>query len=1835
MNKVCIFAAFVCICVSCTSSKKESIDLKGPDPLKVAAVSGGIVQRTSPLEVLFTYEQNTERAMPKTAFRLEPAAKGTAAWKDSHTLVFTPDEALKAGTRYTAIVDLSALSDIAPFIFNFETPIPIVDVSFEPVVIDENNQALIAGRVIADKNNDLKTIQKIIHKSELGVPTWTEQEDGYHFAFKPVERGEFIRSITISWSGNPVGAQESGLTTVLIPGTDRFEVLDIVPDGNGALEIVFSSPLRQDQDLRGFVSLAGNTNIRYALNNNIVTIFGAQDTDGIEEIPPGSELLIQDLQDINGRLLFEPVNYLIDTVWELPEVRFTGTGSILPTSQGTTLSIETRNLCGILIEAFQVYGDNMIQFLQVNEIDTTRELNRVGEPVWTHAFDLRWRETDKNRFVRHALDLSELSKKYPGTLFHIRVSFRKRHIKYDCIEPHQDFSDLEFPADDFPQFSSSTDEGYWDYVDSNRWTYNWYKYRFDPCHPAFYADYSDHSITVSRNVLVSDLGLLAKKNRDGTVFVSATNLKTAEKAPEVNISLINYQGKVLTKAQTGADGSVMLPDPGAASTIFIAAESSLGTAYLKINDSSSLSSSHFDVSGSAPLNSLRGLIYGERDVWRPGDELYLTFLLFDPAQSLPPDHPVLFELEDPRGRISITQTFTESLDGFYPITVSTAPTDPTGDWIARVKVGGSIYTKTLKVETVIPNRLKMLLDFGEKDFLDTNPTPSSLEASWLYGAPAPALRSEIQVSFSKKPASFPAYPDFSFSNPSRTVSGAGTRQTVFAGDLNDQGKASFTLKLNAGSHLPGILNAHFYTRVFEKTGAFSSEQVTKDFSPYKQYIGIRVPRGDAARNMLLTDTDHTVDIIILDVQGKPVMEHTPLTCEVYKLSWRWWWEKAEYEERSEFTTAMEHAPVYRTKIQAQGGKASWKFRVDYPGWGRYMVVVSDGTKGGGHSAASIVYIDWPSWAGRSTDSGQTGQSVLNLSTNKDSYQSGEKVAVSFPSHAQAQALVVIEKSGQILARDWIECQGENTLYEFTADPAMTPNVYVHITLLQPHLQTINDLPLRLYGIVPVMIDDPLTHLVPLIETDTHWEAESKASFSIREQSGRPMTYTVVLVDEGLLGLTRYTLSDPHKTFYAKEASFLKSWDMFSDVFGAYSGQLETLLAIGGGDDGIANETGKTERWKPVVKYFGPVQLGPGESRTESFDLPPYVGALRIMVLAASPQHVVGSRAFGTAEHSVTVSSDLMVFATVPRVLSGGDEALIPVSVYSYRSGKRTVDLSLEVQGATLIGPAQSTVSFDQPGELIVNYRIKASHEPGTAITLTARAASTGLKPALQKTALVVRNTATPVTVTQMRLLEAGATWSGLMALPGRAGTNEAILELSRMPPLNLEERLDFLITYPHGCVEQTTSAVFPQLYLERIQNLDTARIAAIRENIRDGIERLKSFQTADGGFSYWPGETESHTWGSSYAGHFLIEARRAGYALPSGMLEKWMKYQRQSAAAWRSLTEESALLDQSYRLYTLALSGNADIGSMNRLREYDMTLQASWRLAAAYWLAGQRNIAQSMTKNLSTVLVSYRELNGTFGSSLRDTAMIVETLGLLGQSAKVQPLIESIAETLSSDSWLSTQETAYALIAVCSVFKADGTTAAVAYRLGNQSDKLSFSEPLVQVKVGFLESGEFRITNTAESPLYARVLYKGIPAEGHEPELSTGLSLNVSYLNDAGLAVNPDTLAAGEDMEIRITVQNNLNRAVPGIALVCPFPASWEIVNTLMDGRRSGGNTAAQYKDIRDDRVLIYFDLNQRQQKTFSFIVNKAYGGTFFRPAIQTYAMYDESIRALVPGYTP
>lgn len=1858
---------------SCQATREVRI----PDPALVVAHSDGLVSRHGDLSVVLSTGRDVSLLAAVNPFSFTPALRGTVHWSADGTRAdFRPETTLRAGTVYKGIFDFSALGEPSNGWFSFTVRSAAPGLAVSPGTLYAARDGFLAldGSIRTEDIPSMAEVQALVSASIGGKGqelSWSHEGKGLHrFTVKGIPQGIKDGELVLAWDGRSVGSKTRGSHRYRIPAQGSFEVLSVQgPQSadSSAISISFSAPVDPYQDFRGLIrasasgagglagSLAGGLageHLRFEAEGGMVRIYSSL------RWPETVDVSVErGLRSATLGTIAVPVNATVNFDWEMPEVRFPAGGVIVPTSQGTRIVLETRNLATVLVEAVRVYGDNLLQFMQVNELDGSRELRRVGDVVWRQELDLDWTDGQKNQWTSHALDLSPLLRDHPDGLFQIRVAFGREHIRYISPNNHASLGKWTFPdlriTD--PDDESSNWESYEEWFDWDEY----YRYQDDPTHPAFFVTRYGQDRTARRNVLVSDVGLMARRDVDGAWHVAVTDLRSARPLPGAALTMYSYAMRQLAVATAGPDGTAIIRPAAridAGEPAFLVAQAvgsasgitspiaatgqavSSGRGYLKLAPASALSASHFDIGGEKADSGLKGFIYGERGVWRPGDELHLGFILFDPKGSLPPEHPVAFELENPLGQVTSQAVYTKSVNGFYYIQASTEASAPTGSWTARVRVGGRTFTKALRVEMVMPNRLKMALAYGSKPYLGAEQENLGLSAAWLHGAPAPGLRVDVSMMLSASAKAPGDYPGYVFLDPLRSAPSG--RELLFEGYLDETGAVDFPVDLSYGEDSPGPLRASFSSRVFERSGLFSSEQFSVDFHPYQRYVGVKVPAGDAARNMLLTDTDHGVELLLVDREGKPVPSGR-LEVAVYKLQWRWWWEKGQ-ESLAEQASDIYEKLVKKETVNLRGGRASWKLRINHPDWGRYLIRVTD--LDGGHAAGSIFYIDWPGWAGRGLGEGSGSASMLTLSTDRERYEPGQKVKVSFPSNREGKAYVAVERSGRILSSGWVDGRDGNTVYEFTATADMAPNVYVHVSFVQPHLQTANDLPIRLYGVVPVMVEDPATRLVPVISAPDTLTPSSPTRFSVYEKDGKAMTYTVAVVDEGLLGITRFATTDPWSEFYKKEASLLASYDLYKDVAGAYSGRLQTLLTIGGSESGDGGGERKSSRFPPVVRYLGPFSLAKGQKASHELALGPYIGAVRFMVVAGTPQG-----AYGKAELERPVKAELMAFITAPRVLGPNESLSLPVTVFGFMGSGAQVRLSLSVEGqASVVGSSVQTLRFAEEGEQVAVFELETGPATGSA-RIRISAVGPGNRTSSQTVELPVRSSSVPVTAMAAELLPTDAKRNLRLDLPGLPGSNEAWLELSLLPPVDLSGRLGYLLGYPHGCGEQITSQVFPQLFLEDAMTLTPAQAAEARANVAAGIAKLAEFQSTRGGFVFWPGAYEESPWLSAYVSHFYVMARKQGFTVPDELLNSALGYLRSQALVWNSQAAY-AKAEQAYRLYVLALAGKPDIASMNRFAEFSpLPAAAVYQLAAAYVYAGMRDRANSLIAGTSIDVKPYQGMDRVYGSVLRDRAIILDAFNALGNTIRGLPLFRQIAEDLSSGAGHSTQSLSYALVAALPFMKEAATgSSTVLYSYAGGLGSVPITRALTRIPLDTTRTAiAMDLENDGPSSVYARLVARGTPAPGSEKLHSEGLTMAARFLDASNATIDPSRAALGDDLIVEIAIRNTSGEDLTDLALSFRSPSGWEITNLRLGedagGTSSGSGTGSgseagsgpalfDYQDIRDDRVLTYFALKRGETRRFKLYVNKTYDGEFFLPAMVAEAMYKPEIFAVLPG---
>lgn len=1805
---------------------KGELTASNPEFAKyITAYTSGSISKKAPIILKLTSavtdQIKDKQNLPEDLISIKPSVKGTYTLINNE-IEFKPEEDLKSGKNYFVEFNLDKLikteEDLDKFSFEFKTITQAFDyVIEEQKTIDKKALKLqqIIGYVnTADAANPekVKTLLKATQNGNKLSVKWTSDVDllKHTFTIDSIKRTKDASSIKLIWDGDAINVEKEDEMEIVIPAIGDFTLLSskVIHSPEQYLQLQFSDPLDEQQNLNGLISIKGQSNLKFIIKDNIVKVYAPKQIYDIQTVN-----VFQGIKNVLGYKLKEETN--VEMAFEAikPEIKIVGNGTILPSSdKGLIFPFEAVSLKAVDVTIIKIYENNILQFLQSNEISGGDNLRQVGKPIIRKRIKLdKFNIVDYGVWNRFSIDLSEIIKAEPGAIYRIELDFNRQYSLFPCDE--EDSGDEE--EEPAINWDEEIELSNWDAYDGNSdYDYYYYDYwedRNDPCKKAYYSNKK-----VSRNIIASNLGLIAKQSNNGNFNIFVSDLLNTQPKAGVSIEVFDFQQQLLISGETDNEGKINLGK--IKNPYFVTAKIANQRAYLKITDGNSLSLSKFNVSGEEVKDGIKGFIYGERGVWRPGDKIYLTYILKDEANSIPDGHPIVFEFKNPQGQIVKKEVQTKNATNFYSFHTETDEDAITGNYNLKVSVGAVDFNKTIKIETIKPNRLKIALDFGKKIINEDERETATLNVKWLHGAIGKDLKVKVDASLTPITTKFDKYTDFTFDDPTKTFYSAD--EELLNGKTDANGNIELTAEFNTSYEAAGMMNATFFTKAFEKGGNFSVDQYTVKYSPYTAYTGIKLPKGDKMRGMLLTDKKHKVELITLTPEGRVLKENHKLLLKFYKLSWRWWYD-ASSNTVSSYNFSNSSKLLKEETITSNKGTASWDIEIKYPDWGRYLVVAEDLATG--HSTGKVVYIDWPGWAGRAQGEGD-GATMLSFISDKDKYNVGEEAKITIPTAKEGRALISIENGTDVLKSYWVQTKEGETEFNLKLTKAMTPNVYVNVTLLQPHSQTANDLPIRMYGTIPIMVEDPDTKLEPKISMPDEIETDKDFTVTVSEKNNKAMTYTLAIVDEGLLDITRFKTPNPWNKFFAKEALGVKTWDMFKEVIGANSGKIERLLAIGGGGEEEGQKSRKANRFKPVVKFLGPFTLASNNKKTHKIKISNYIGSVRTMVIAGS------DKAYGSAEKAVPVIKPLMVLGTLPRILSPGETLKLPASIFVMKDNIKNVKVKLKTNDLfTINGEKTKTLKFNKKGEKNLNFELLVNKKTG--IGTVEIIASSGNKTASYKIEIEIRNPNHLTTNVIEKVLSAGETWNTDYSPVGIAGTNNGVIEISSIPPINLKNRLDYLIQYPHGCVEQTTSSVFPQLFVSNLIELSKKQKADIEKNVKAGIIRLNSFQLSNGGFSYWQNGTSASVWGTTYAGHFLIEAKKKGYPVSSSTIQSWRKYQKKKAKKWTNDGASSQLV-QAYRLYTLALAGYPEKSAMNRMKNIsNLSNTAKWRLAAAYYLAGKRKTADKMIANLTTSVTKYIELSYTYGTDLRDKAMILETLSLTGKKARAYKLLKEISQELSSNKYLSTQTTAYSLIAASLYVENNAISGDLKYQYSLNSGSMkniSVKKTISQTDMDIIgtNSGKVSIKNTSSGILYARIILQGIPEVGTVQDAQKDLVMTVKYTLADGTPLSPSNIPQGTDFIANVTVTHpGILKRYEEMALSQIFPSGWEIINTRL--YNTGTYTATPENiDIRDDRVYTYFDLARNKSKTFKVMLNASYAGKFWMPATYCEAMYDATI---------
>jgi alpha-2-macroglobulin len=1711
--------------------------------------------------------------------KINPSIDGSFIWQDKNTLVFKPKDKFESNTTYELQLDLEELynepnSGEKDLSLRFGITKQTLKLKVNQIEYNGKDDNHLTGSITSTDHSDNKKIESILQVKQNGslLPIkWSHVNAKTHnFEINKIIRADNQSDLVFTYDGKEIDENFKNTLKVEVVKKDVFKYLghSILDNESKIVELLFSDPINKQQDLSGLIQINGQSqDLNFEIEGNKVRLYLSESSQQDLNIN-----ISQQIKSSSNKLLLSSAEEKIEFTSDVPSVMALRNGIIMPETSNVLFPFQAKNLKFVRVIVTKIFKNNVLQFLESGNMDDTYNLNSVGKEVVNKKINLEeiGGAISRSEWKKYTIDLNKLVNLDQGAIYNIKINFDK-----------SDFYDFECTNDP---------NGTLEYL----------------CNSSEY--YDDFDLFINTNFMASNIGIIGKCDKDNTVNLVLTDIKTGEPMPNIDIELFSQQKQSLAKVKTDQNGFIKTANSEKVS--FVIANDGKQYGYLNLLSSNANPLSEFDIEGKEIETGLDAFIYGERGVYRPGDTMHISVMLFnhniDDQKLLTPNFPVVLKVTDSRGKLQYERTISTNHDHLYYFPVPTMESANTGNWKITAEIGNEKFIKGIKVETVKPNRLKINTSKLDADInLAENPI-FNLNSVWLHGAKASNLSANVNVFLKPYEMSFKTHKSYVFVDPARIYEGESFE--AYNDQLDDNGQGNYTLNINKELNPPSAMKGVFKTKVFEQSGNFSEDFSTAIIHKYKNYVGIKLPETSWGGHYYKSDQNVEIKAICLNTKGQ-ALPNQNLTVGLYNGEWDWWYTESNYS-MLKYNSGQHLGAIksYNVKTNSKGEATI----TDRFGDNKNYLVRICNTESG-HCTGDFFYTS--KWGNPPSNSGAA--QLLSISTDKENYNIGEKIKLRIPSSSASKIILSTEVGSKVVEIARISGQEKESIIEIPVTEKMMPNAYFHATVLQPYDMNESKLPLRMYGVVNVNVSDANKKLNPVINAPSTAKPGEKLEIKVSEKNGKSMSYTLAIVDEGLLDLTKHTTPDPIYYFYSKQALGVASWDLYDRIMSKYADEYENVFSIGG-DASIQNinTVKKADRFVPVVKFLGPFTLKNG-TQTHHTIINNYVGSVKVMVVAKSEKE------FGNAEKIIQIKQDIMVQNTLPRVLSPGDEIGFSTNVFNMSNGSKNIGIQIAGNGFSHLDEKAKNISLNSKTDALSIFSIKANDIEGMA-NIESRIQSGNLK-AEERNQIQVRNPNEARKEFVDIVVEPGKTKTQNLKFFGLTGSNQASFEVSSSPNINLHKRLEYLSEYPYGCLEQITSSAFPQLYLSDMMDLSQVRKGVISSNISSTIQRISNYQMSNGGFSYWPGQNNIDEWITNYVGHFLIEAKNKSYYVNPTMLEKWSNYQKNKAVTFNGTFDYNYIL-QAYRLYALAKYGKPEMASMNRLRNIaTLDNETSHILAASYAIIGKDDVAKLILNKVKKDVGKSKDYDFfTYGSSLRNLSMIAEAYTEMKNPSKALGYIKAIEREVNGASWQNTHALGYGIMALNKFYaKSDGDVL-VEYSFNKQKENIKSAKKILSREFAVnAKTGVMPITlkNNGKSNLYVRLNIKGKDPIGIIPASENHVKLNVKYTDNSGSIVDPSNLNIGTSFYAVLTIVNNNTyfSRIDNMALKFIVPAGWEIGNDRL-ANIDTKNTGIEYQQILDDRVNSFFDLYKTIQIKIPLIAT--YKGRYYFPSIRCESMY-------------
>jgi uncharacterized protein YfaS (alpha-2-macroglobulin family) len=1330
---------------------------------------------------------------------------------------------------------------------------------------------------------------------------------------------------------------------------------------------------------------------------------------------------------------------------------------------------------------------------------------------------------------------------------------------------------------------------------------------------------TDYWVSDSRFVSKSDIGLIAKEGKD-KIVVFANSIKTAEAVNGVNVVAYGNNNQVLGMGTTNAEGvaevTLARKEFAGFRPAMIIAKTADDFNYLPFN-TTQVNTSRFEVGGKRSNSTgLDAFIYAERDIYRPGEKVNFSVILRDKLWKSPGELPVKLKFLLPDGKELKTFRKTLNAQGSLEGDVDIATSAITGSYALEVYTSNDVLlgSKNFSIEEFVPDRIKVSAKLDKPFLLPGQSTNLTINAVNFFGPPAANRNYEAEIQVKQKYFSAKKYPRFTFGIENKSLS---FDKVVKEGSTDDNGNATINYEVPDIFTNVGVLQANFYATVFDETGRPVSRSTNTDIFTQNVFFGI----GTDGYWYYPLNQSIRFPLIALD-KSENIANGAKAEVKVIKHEYRTVLTKNGSYFRYE--SQQEDKIVAQQQLAVSGEATAFSFVPRSPG--NYELRVSIP---GASSYVSRSFYSYGFWGGDNSSFEVDTEGNIDIELDKSSYQSGESAKVLFKTPFSGRMLVTME-TDKVVSWQYVNVENRTASVDLKLTSEHLPNVYVTATLIKPH--EVSDIPLTVaHGFQSIRVEEKSRKIAVAIEAQKAVRSRTHQTVKVKATPGSFVTLSAV--DNGVLQVSDFQTPDPYGHFYAPKSLEVSAYDMYPLLFP----ELKARLSSTGGD----GELDMSKRTNPmpakrikIVSYWSGIAKADGSGVASfEFDIPQFSGEVRLMAVAYKDE------SFGSGESAMTVADPLVLSTALPRFLSPGDTATVPVIITNTTAKATSATATLKVSGPLkVIGDARQSVSLNANSENRAIFQVVAM--PAVNVGKVAVEVQGLGEKFADETEISVRPAA-PLTIqTGSGVMTGGNTQR--INIPVNdfiPGSIDYQLVVSRNPALELGKQLRYLVQYPYGCTEQTVSAAFPQLYYDDLVQQVNAKpsTGSANWNVLEAIRKIRLRQLHTGGITLWDGEGQEHWWASIYAAHFLIEAQKAGFDVDKNMLANTINYlnnhlkNKETILYYYNQKEQKKIAPKEvpYSLYVLALAGKPNVSGMNYYKANPqlLSLDGKYLLSAAYAIAGDKAKFRELLPTSFAGEVSVAQTGGSFYSDIRDEAIALNALTDVDPTNPQIPIMtKHVADKLKQRTWYSTQECSFSFLALGKQARAANKSTATAEVKVNGSVVGKSDGNTLKLNAKQLGNNTVEIATKGEGRLYFFWQSEGISASGTFKEEDNYIRVRRKFFDRYGRVIAGNTFKQNDMVVVQITLDKAYSGDVDNIVITDMLPAGFEIENPRtkeipgMDWVKDASTPTAL--DVRDDRINLFVNLNSSKQ-TYYYAVRAVSPGLYRMGPVSADAMYN------------